>query len=311
LELIVPLERMPKKPKPFRPMRAEKLTDLSTLRFPVYCTPKIDGVRCLIMEGRGAVSRALKPIPNRHARALLADLPPGLDGELALVGARNFGEASSAIMARDGEPELVYLVFDYFLVPSAPYLERASAAAAIVNDHRERGATWLQMLSPDRADSAEALARLERAYLAQGFEGLMLRSGDGPYKHGKSTEREGYLLKLKRFEDAEAVVVGYEELEVNENEQTRDALGLAERSSHKAGKRPGGVLGALVVRRPDGVAFKIGTGYTAAQRADLFALGERVLGRWVKYSYQPSGGKDKPRFPSFLGFRHPDDLDVR
>src|SRR5437899_138139 len=92
----------------------------------------------------------------------------------------------------------------------------------------------------------------------RGFEGVMLRKPDGPYKFGRSTVREGYLMKVKRFTQEEAVVVGYEEQETNLNEATKDALGHTKRSSHKAGKRPAGVLGALRVSNGHG-EFSIGT----------------------------------------------------
>jgi DNA ligase-1 len=135
----------------------------------------------------------------------------------------------------------------------------------------------------------------------------MVRDPRGPYKHGRSTPKEGWLLKVKRFVDAEAVVIGVVEQEHNVNEATRDALGRAKRSSAKAGKRKTGMLGALLVRDvKTGVEFAIGSGFDEAARRELWLT--HVVGRLVKYKSQPSGAKVAPRFPVFLGFRDEGDL---
>lgn len=118
---------------------------------------------------------------------------------------------------------------------------------------------------------------------------------------------EGYLLKLKRFEDSEAVVVGFEEKLTNTNTQERDELGHAKRSKVKVGMVPAGTLGALRVRRPDGVEFSIGSGFDDAFRTKAWEERETLVGRLVKYRHQPHGALEAPRFPVFLGFRHEDD----
>jgi DNA ligase-1 len=151
----------------------------------------------------------------------------------------------------------------------------------------------------------------------------MIRSTAGPYKFGRSTEKEGWLLKLKRFEDSEAVVLGCYELMHNANEATKDELGHTKRSSHKANKQGRGTLGGLHVRDlKTGVEFDIGTGFDDALRAELWSLHQlnvalqvpakfsagAVVGRVAKYKFFPTGSKDKPRFPVFLGFR--DSIDM-
>jgi DNA ligase-1 len=296
-----------------KPMLAGKLDSLDDVKWPVLATPKVDGIRCLITTD-GPVSRKLKPIPNRYVREALihAGLPVGLDGELWVPGATCFGDVSAAIMARDCEPRFEYLVFDHFGEPEDPYHVRALRVARYC---RIRELGWLRPLEPVACFTEGELLRFEEECLAAGFEGVMLRSPDGPYKFGRSTVREGYLTKWKRFEDAEALVVGYSELMHNDNEATVDALGHTKRSTHKAGKRPGGVLGKLICVPLDAppdydpeIEFEVGGGFTAAQRAELWAQRGDLPGRIVKYRHFPHGAKDKPRFPVFLGFRHPDDM---
>ena len=132
----------------------------------------------------------------------------------------------------------------------------------------------------------------------------MIRDISGLYKFGRSTAKEGILGKVKRFADAEAEIVGIEELHRNGNAAEINALGHTERSTAAAGLVPAGTLGALIVRA-EGFAesFKIGTGYTAAQRDSLWADRASLPGRLVKFKHQPAGAKDAPRFPVFLGFR--------
>ena len=115
------------------------------------------------------------------------------------------------------------------------------------------------------------------------------------------------MLKIKRFSDAEATVVDVEEMSNNENEKTRDAFGHTKHSHQKSGMVPAGVLGALVVETKDGVRFKIGTGFDAEQRKELWQDRAHLIGQLAKYKYFAVGMKTAPRHPVFIGFRHHDD----
>src|SRR5690606_13727087 len=113
--------------------------------------------------------------------------------------------------------------------------------------------------------------------------------------------------KVKRFLDDEARVIGFKELLSNQNEAVVNELGLLERSTHKEGKVPMGVLGALEVEW-NGVTFELGSGFKAHERQLLWEQREALVGRLVKFKYFPVGIKEAPRFPTFLGFRS--DLDL-
>lgn len=287
----------------FRPMLAATLEDPASLQFPVWCTPKLDGIRCITTLS-GCVSRSITPIPNRFVQAQLKDLPPNLDGELIVPGAP-FNEVSSAIMSRDGEPAFQYVVFDTFAHPETEYLYRIATLSAMASVLVNR---YTRPLLPTRVDNVTELAALHERHLLERFEGTMIRN-NGYYKYGRSTVREGLLLKYKPFIDSEAQIVGFEEMETNTNEQTRDHLGLAQRSHHKANLVPKDTLGAIEVEDiHTAVKFKIGTGFDKALRDEIWADQAAYLGRVVKYKYQPCGTKNKPRIPVFLGFRAPEDM---
>ena len=285
-----------------KPMLSGKLKSLDDLEFPCYCTPKLDGIRCLIWGGK-AVSRNLKPIRNKYVQAGLKDLPDGLDGELVLQNTKNFNEVSSAIMSEEGEPEFRYVVFDV-IMGTTPYLERMRTLDVMVPIHR-----FAWPLFPKKINDLDEFLQFERESLEAGFEGIMIRKADGPYKYGRSSAKEGYLLKWKRFTDSEAEVIGFVEQFHNANPKEKDALGNSKRSQHKENLIPEDTLGSLLVRDlKTGIEFSIGTGFDAETRADLWIARDSLVGKIVKYRYQKAGVKEAPRFPVFLGFRHMDDM---
>lgn len=292
-----------------KPMLAAKCEDITAVQFPVYASPKLDGIRAMVIDGV-VMSRNLKPIPNAHVQKLFGKKKyDGMDGEL-IVGPAHLNETftatTSGVMTAEGAPDVYYHVFDDMTQPAQPFHLRLDK---VRNRVKVLGRKELIVVPHVHVGAHSLLTDLEEKWLAQGFEGAMLRDPHGPYKYGRSTAREGWLMKLKRFEDSEAVIDGVEELEHNQNEATRDELGRTKRSSHKAGKVAGAVLGNLLVRDVHtGVAFSIGSGFTAALRAELWASREALLGQVVRYRYFPTGSKAKPRFPVFTGFRHPDDL---
>ena len=285
-----------------KPMLAGTCSSLDGLRYPVMATPKLDGIRCLVLLIDGkvqALSRNFKPIPNKFARSWLEqNCPPGFDGEL-MARDGTFQQTSSAIMSRDGEPDFVYKVFDYATDVGASYLQRMNAL-----QQTARQSERIELVIPTQVGSVEALEGFESDCLSDGYEGVMVRDPAGPYKCGRSTEREGYLLKIKRFVDREAVVIGVEERMHNSNEATTDELGRTKRSSHKAGQIPMNTLGALIVRDMEtGVEFRIGTGFDDVSRAMLWKIRDHLGGLIVSYKSQTTGVKVAPRFPIFRGFR--------
>ncbi len=288
-----------------KPMLAVAVKDPADIKFPVLATPKLDGIRCLVVGGQ-ALSRKFKPIPNKHIRALIEEhCPNGFDGEI--VAGKTFNECQSLVMSEDGTPDFKFMVFDFV---SGPLTERyADRMVHLENWMDQWQLSWTVPLYPRSLSTIEELSEYEAKCLAEGYEGVMIRSPDGPYKCNRSTLKEGYLLKVKRFTDAEAEVLGMEELMHNDNPAEVGELGQTKRSSHKANLRPSGMMGVLNVRDiKTGVEFSVGTGFTEQQRKEFWSARKMLTGRIITYVYQESGMKDKPRFPSFKGFRHEDDI---
>lgn len=276
-------------------MLAVAIEDVATLQYPLMATPKLDGIRCVIVNGQ-PLTRKLKPIPNKHVAAMLKTLPDGLDGELMCFG-KTFNETQSLLMSEEGTPDFTYCVFDY--IKDDTYVGRINVLRHLTLPN------WVKLVLPITVDNEQQLLALEEKILAASYEGVMLRAPSGPYKFGRSTLKEGYLLKLKRFKDSEAEIVGFEEKMKNNNLATKDELGYTKRSSHKANKVPTGTLGKLIVQDINsGVLFSIGTGFDDKLRKLIWKNKKKYKGKIVNYVYQDIGMKDKPRFPSFRGFRH-------
>lgn len=307
-------------PTGFKPMLAATLTKPELIKFPVWASPKIDGIRCVFFGGV-AYSRSLKPIPNPSVQEfarLFSLWLEGFDGELVVGSPTDpncMQNTTSGVMKKSGEPDFTFYVFDK--VSSVSFDARQNILEddikAIYARYPELDIRIVpQVLCVSQAD----LDTNEAHWLAEGYEGMMIRSPDGAYKFGRSTERAGGLVKVKRFTDAEAIVVGFEEEMHNANEATRNATGRTERSTAQAGLVGKGTLGALRVampvdsRIPDSpsIVFNIGTGFTASQRREMWEDRIKLVGSVVKFKHFDHGTVDAPRHPVFMGFRHPEDM---
>lgn len=284
----------------FTPMLACAPGPRGITEFPVLATPKIDGIRAVMVDG-ALSSRTLKPIPNAFVRSALESvLPDGCDGEL--MYGTTFQECTSAVMTRDG-PRSGFTYYAFDIVPDrvlsrlSPYADRVEHLAHLFRQPDRLNSLkaiahvlTVVVLQPVPVKTMAALDLYESRMLAEGFEGIMVRRPGGRYKFGRSTAKEGLMLKVKRFEDAEAKVLDTEEL------------------IHATGTVASKLLGALVVVRPDGVQFNIGSGFSAEQRKDLWKKRRSLVGLSVKYKFFPIGVKEAPRFPTFLGFRDKEDM---
>jgi len=194
-----------------------------------------------------------------------------MDGEL-WAGRGRFEEAMSTV--RQLTPDdaawrrIRFMVFD---LPAHPgvFTERIEAYGRLV---RSIDQAWVQAVPQERVGShAELMVRLDRM-VRDGGEGLMLHRGDAPYRAVRNDD----LLKVKAHEDAEARVIG-----------------------HVPGKgRHAGRMGALLVQTGEGIRFKLGTGFTDAERDQPPAVGT-----WVTYRFRGLNDSGVPRFASFVRVR--------
>jgi len=295
-----------------KPMLAAKATDeqiqkLFDTNAIMIGSPKLDGIRCTIQNGQ-AYSRSLKLIRNKHIQSELSDaVLEGLDGEL-IVGSPTapdvYRTTTSAVMRESGEPEFTFWVFDNINMTTKNYRQRLTQLKA-----RVFNLFPIEILEAVDLDGMDDLWVYENACLDAGFEGIILRDGSGRYKHGRATAKEGELIKVKRFSDSEATILGMEEQMKNNNEKKVNELGRGQRSSHKENKVPKGTLGALVCKdKTTGIQFNIGSGFDDATRDQLWKYKDGLIGQTIKYKYFDIGVKDAPRHPVYLGMRDSTDM---
>lgn len=290
----------------FKPMLSAAITDTRSLNFPLLGSPKLDGVRVCVQDGK-LVSRNLKPIPNKYCHHLFSKSEyEGLDGELIVGGPTDKGcleTTKSGVMTREGCPAASFYAFDFFDAHGVTgYMDRLKYLQATY-----KRTSGVKVLPQAIVRNHTELIKLQEQFLTDGYEGLMLRTLDGKYKQGRSTLKEGWLMKLKVFDYDDAVIVDTVEKLHNANPLGTDALGHAKRSDHKAGKVPAGTLGAFQVVGLSGPfkgkSFHVGTGNLTAVRAQsLWAKRGRLPGTKLCYKYFLYGSVDAPRFPGFFSW---------
>lgn len=231
---------------------------------------KLDGMRA-VWNGQRLLTRQGNPIhaPAWFTLGLPDDL--ALDGEL-FAGRGRFNETVSVVRRHDaGERwgQLKYVVFD---APSASggFETRLKAAeTALSRDGSSKYAcVHPHEVCKGQQQLEDELKRVEQA----GGEGLMMRRAGSAYESGRSHQ----LLKVKSFKDDEAIVTGHQ----------------------KGQGKHTGRLGALMCRSRSGKAFKIGTGFTDAQRQRPPKIGSVVAFRYFEITEA-----GVPRFPAFMRVR--------
>lgn len=292
---------------------------------PVLSSAKLDGFRCLIVDGVPMTRSLKKPLPNLHVRAALSGLP-WFDGELLVGNPTDPGvlrATQSGINSEDGEPDWAYYVFDMCdpSLAARPFHERLNTARSYVNLLLN---PRIKLLEHRLCRDVKEIFHCEGHSVEAGYEGLMIRDPDGPYKWGRATAKSGLLTKIKRWQDAEAEIIGVYEEEENQNEAKKNALGRTERSSHKANKVGKGNLGGYHCKtywggggpllayfaldgctEMDPVLFDCGAAanMTEIDRRELWANREHLVGRIITFKYQHRKGADAPSHPVFKAFK--------
>jgi DNA ligase-1 len=240
-----------------------------------WVSEKLDGVRAY-WDGKHLITRNGNRI---NAPLWFTENFPSipLDGELWL-GRQRFEELSGivrkAVPLDEEWKQVKYLLFELPEDPGATETARdfTQRLALLQSITRQANIAWLQVVPQHKVTTHQALDKLLHKTVKMGGEGLMLHRAGSLYHTGRSHD----LLKLTPFIDAEATVVSH----------------LEGRGKYR------GMMGALRVEMPNGKAFKIGSGFTDAQRKNPPAIGSTVTFRYRELTREGS-----PRFPVFVRVR--------
>lgn len=288
---------------------------LSKIKYPILALPKIDGVRAINLDGN-LTGRSLKPHGNKYIGNLFKGLDfLGFDGELIVKTDQTDALCrltTSAVNTHEGQPDLYWCVFDYLHpdVRDKTYIERHGRMVMKVMHLQEKqlitpGASKLVVVHFKYIENEDELLETEQVWLAEGYEGVILRDPQRLHKSGRATVGEGGYLRIKRFTEEDAKVLRVVEGRSNGNAATINALGHTERSSHQENMVPNGMVGALVCEdEKTGAEITVSAGcMTHDQRMHYFNNQDQIIGKVIKYKHFAVGRKDKPRMPTFQAFR--------
>ena len=236
-----------------------------------WVSEKYDGYRAY-WDGQQLLSRA-------GNRFLLPDWfvenfpKQPMDGELWL-GRGQFQALASVIKSADkNDPRWRQVRFMVFDLPTeqGSFDRRLTRLKSLLKSVQ---VSWLVVVQQEKIASKALLMERLNVIIASGAEGLMLHRGSSLYRGGRSDD----LIKLKQYDDAEAVVV-----------------------AHLPGKgKYLGAMGSLRVMLPSGIQFKVGSGFTDAERHDPPAIGAKIT-----YRYNGLTDQGLPRFARFIRLYQP------
>jgi DNA ligase-1 len=217
----------------------------------VISMPKLNGLRCMYIPGRGFFSRDGKMwnyAVLKHIRLPTTDYI--LDGELYCHG-MSLQKINSAVGVNRLEPgedakKITFFAFD--LVESKyNALTRMLLLDKIYSDNLRKAAATV-VVDWEICKTRIELDRCYENYISRNYEGQMLKSVFGSYLPQGQKERSTMnLQKRKAFLDAE--------------------FSCIDRVISQEGKCAG-KLGALVFVTQKGVRFEVGTGFTDEEREE-------------------------------------------
>lgn len=272
----------------FQPMLAFKWEDYADdIQFPVFSQPKLDGLRCIVTK-RGTFSRNGKPIVSvphvweavKHL--FVANPSLVLDGELytdefkhdfnRIISLAKKTKPSEEDIAESAK-HLEYWVYDCSPKGGGVFGDRLIVLEEIVESLSSK---VVHMVETSKVVDQDGLDELYSEYLAQGFEGQMVRL-DLPYENKRSKS----LLKRKTFLDSEYELVDLEEGRGN-------LTGIAARA---------------ILKTKEGIQFEAGMIGSHEYCADLLRRKTEVIGQMVTVVYQNLTPDGKPRFGKLKAIR--------
>lgn len=265
-----------------------KGTDLVALE------PKYDGVRCIAVIKSGNVQmysrkgKAFEAQPAFEQTVVpeLGSLGDGVfDGELFGEDFKNTIEAvrKGSDWDMDKIRSIQFHMWDW--MPHGDWVKQnTDLTCRDAREHLEDLSinsqnSFLRLVQRDLVHPNKVREYHDR-YVMDGFEGAMVKLLDSTYKFGRGHN----VMKYKHFDTADLKVVGFEE-------------GTGKYEAH---------LGALVVERPHNgemVRVKVGSGFTDAQRLEIWENRSKFRGKVVEVQYFEVTPDGSLRFPTFVQWR--------
>lgn len=272
---------------------------LNTFKFPVYVQRKLDGYRFLYIPGVGFLGRNGKSIANVNLpihlqmgkvvtldKSFLNDLNCVFDSEL-YSHERTFNEISSILSSENKSIPSDIKCHIFNIIPIEEW--NNEKVSGTYTDQIQ----LFQILKTLGKDSrvipidtylcynAKDLKALYDSFLAEGYEGAIVRSVDFVYEGKRMTAKSNTITKLKPFDYVDAKV-----------------MGLFEGQGSMIG-----MLGGFNIELEDTTQLKVGSGFKEQERINLWNQGATLIGKWVRIKYTEKTPDGSLRFPVFDSLR--------
>lgn len=253
---------------------------------------KHNGIRAIVWNGQ-LLSRTLKPFPNKDLNRLFLDLY-GARGLLA-----QGDEIELILRDRDGKDLPLEFIQSVVMSKDKPFTQEPLYTGHLVTWGRygqqvmpsippEFATKHLEATPYDLLDSEGDLAfslgcaqAVYKEVTEAGGEGLIFRRIEAGYKHGRSTLKEGAMVKVKPLLDSEYLIRGVSE------ELAKDGT-------------PKGTLGSITCEVSELETVSVGSGFTAEQRKELWKVRNTLPGKYANISFASRFAKTGvPQFPVF------------
>lgn len=279
----------------------------------IFIQPKLDGVRA-IWTSKQLLTRSGKEILGcPQLISYLSEKFPStsFDGEL-YSHTENFDNIVGNVKRTKKIEENLNIEYHVYDIPTIgtniKFTDRLARLKELILE-KDAGRIRLvetRQIEPDLSLTTKDLVKDLNIYAEHGYEGTMVRNGDGIYVSKRSSD----LLKIKSWEDDEFELVGCEQLTTKEkimlSEWEPGALQYSDGSYYRNGiETPVEAVGRLVLRTKDGTEFGVGTGLTDEQRKSLWL--DLPIGQMIQIKYQELTKDGIPRFPVFLRIRDDND----
>lgn len=305
------------KPQRARDIAEVDLSKLFDISKQWYVFNKYDGIRCQVKD-EYVTGKSLLVHPNYSVKATYGKPEyNGFEFELIVTKDGKYDptsccrETASFVNSFYETSEHQTILFDNNKLHSLPFQKRFEVIQEFCSTSSVFKVPEFKVVK-----NLEELLEFENRMLVQDMEGVIIRNPSLPYRPGESSAL-GELLRLKRYIHEEAIVLEVFVAKKNNNEAKINALGLQERSSHKANLTDKEEVIGFVCETikdihdpwsgrllfPKGTVTKVsGTTIKLVDRLRLYHIRDQLIGKLIRFKSFPKGTKDQPRFPTFDSF---------